>query len=59
VHFPKDIFGEGLSAGLSLFTVVVKRDRRKRGKRYKRGDVQYIRPDLCSGCFDPFDDSLG
>jgi hypothetical protein len=39
--------------------MLVKRDRRKRGKRYRRGDVQDIRPDLCSGRFNPFYDSLG
>jgi hypothetical protein len=59
MHFTKNLFGEGLSAGLSLFTMLVIRDRTKRGKRYRRGDVQDIRPDLCSGCFNPFDDPLG
>lgn len=58
VHLPKDLFGEGLSAGLSLLAILVKRDRRKRGKRCRRGDLQDIRPNLCSCRFDTFDDSL-
>ena len=55
MHFPKDIFREGLSTGLSLSSVVMSRDRREE----EREDVQYIRPNLCSCRFDTFDDSLG
>jgi hypothetical protein len=33
--------------------------RRSRGEKRRWGDIQDIRPNLCSGRFNPFDDSLG
>ena len=57
MHFPKELFREGLSAGLSLYSVVKSSNRREA----ERQDVQYIsiRPNLCPSGFDTFEDSLG
>jgi hypothetical protein len=62
VHFPKDLFGEGLLASISFSSSCLPREgprEREGGKRRRRGDVQDIRPNLCSGRFDSFNDSLG
>ena len=56
MHFPKNLFREGFLAGLSSSSSF--RPREGPRDREGSGDVQDIRPDLCSGSFDTFDDSL-